>query len=122
MPAGRRRSRSSDRVEVLGRGRSLAEFNLFYRRDQLLVRRDRQADFAALLDDDAVDEVDLGAPALLHVLAHRRALVLAPLLRVAQRQHQAFDLVERSAVALRGARQLLGVLTGDVLELVAERR
>ena len=75
--------------------------------------RDRQADLAPLLDDDAVDEVDLGAPALLHVLAHRRALVLAALLRIAQRQHQRFDLVEGGAVALRCARQLFRVLAGD---------
>src|SRR5438105_1762319 len=110
-----------NRVEVLGRGRGLAELDLLDRRDQLLVGRYRQADGAASLDDDAVDEVDLGAPPLLHVLAHRRALVLAALLRVAQRQHQGFDLVERGAVALRGARQFLGILAGDVLELVAER-
>src|SRR5256885_13488083 len=110
-----------NRVEVLGRGRSLTELDLFDCRDQLLVGRYRPADRAAALDDDAVDEVDLGAPALLHVLAHRRALVLAALLRVAQGQHQGFDLIERSAVALRCTRQLFRILAGDVLELVAER-
>src|SRR5438132_4978832 len=106
---------------MLGRMRRLAEFDLLDRRDQLLVGRYRQADRAAALDDDAVDEIDLGAPSLLHVLSHRRALVFAPLLRVAQRQHQRFDLVEGSSVALRGARQLVGVLAGDILESVAER-
>src|SRR6202040_2730687 len=110
-----------DRVEMLGGGRRLAEFDLLDRRDQLLVRRYRQADRATPLDDDAVDEIDLGAPALLHVLAHRRALVLAALLRIAQRQHQRLDLVEGGTVAFRGARQLFGVLAGNVLELVTER-
>ena len=106
---------------MLGRGRRLPELDAFHGRDQLFVRRGGAADLAPALDDDAVDEVDLGAAALLHVLAHRRPLVLAALLRVAQRQHQRFDLVERGPVAFGGARQLLGVLAGDVLELVAER-
>src|SRR5215204_1351525 len=113
--------RALDPVEVVWRGWRLAELDLLHRGDQLLVGRRGAADLTASLDDDAVDEVDLGAPALLHVLAHRRALVLAALLRVPERQHQRFDLVERGAVALRGARQLLGVLPGDVLKPVAER-
>src|SRR6266480_1578511 len=57
LPAKRRRSRFLarylDRVEVLGRGRHLAELDLLDRRDQLLVGRYRQADRAAALDDDA---------------------------------------------------------------------
>src|SRR5262249_31236703 len=104
-----------------GRGLSLAQLHFLHRRDQLLVGGGRDAGLAALFDDDAVDEVDLGAPALLHVLAHRWPLLLASLLRVAQGQHQAFDLVERGAVALGGAGQLTGVLPSDVLEPVAER-
>src|SRR6202035_2800944 len=83
--------------------------------------RMRQPGRPCPLDDDAVYEIDLGAPALLHVLPHRRALVLAALLRIAQRQHQRFDLVEGGAVAFRSARQLFGVLAGDALEPVAER-
>src|ERR1044071_2505965 len=110
-----------NRVEVLGRRRGLAQFDLLHRGNQLFVGRGRDAGLAPLLDDHAVDEVDLGAATLLHVLAHRGALMLAALLRVAQRQHQALDLVERGAVAFRGARQRVGILAGDVLELVAER-
>src|SRR5215207_4171373 len=113
--------RALDPVEVVWRGWRLAELDLLHRGDQLLVGRRGAADLTALLDDDAVDEVDLGTPALLHVLAHRRALVLAALLRVPERQHQRFALVQRRPVALRGTRQLLGVLAGDVFELVARR-
>src|SRR4051812_12280395 len=94
---------SLDRVEGLGRGPGLAELHLFYRGDQLFMGRGPDASLAPLFDDEAVDEIDLGAAALLHVLAHRWALVLAPLLRVAQGKHQALDLVERGAVAFRGA-------------------
>src|SRR5260221_14540746 len=49
-----------DRVEVLRRGRRLAEFDLLDRGNQLLVGRGGAADLASLLDDDAIDEVDLG--------------------------------------------------------------
>src|SRR4029077_11218316 len=85
------------------------------------MRRYRQSARAAPLDDDAVDEIDLGAPSLLHVLPHRRALVLAALLRIAQRQHQRFDLVEGGAVALRCAPHFSRLLPGYGWEPVAER-
>ena len=99
----------------------MAQFDPLHRRDQLFVGRGREADLAPALDDDPVDEVDLGAPTLLHVLSHRRALVLAALLRVPEGQHQRFDRVKRGPVAFRCARQRLGILAGDVFELVARR-
>src|SRR5215213_8983627 len=92
LPTGA--GRRLDRVKVVGRRRRLAELDLLHRRDQLLVGRRGTADLTPLLDDHAVDEVDLGTAALLHVLPHRRTLVLAALLRIAQRHHQRFDLVE----------------------------
>ena len=85
------------------------------------MRRRGAADPGTALDNDAVDEVDLGAPTLLHVLTHRRPLCLAAPLRVAQGQHQRLDLLQGAAVAFRRTRKLLRVLAGDVLEFVALR-
>ena len=69
----------------------LAKLDLLYRHDQLFVRRNMQAEGLTTLDDDAVEVVDLGAPAFLHVLAHRRPLRLAAILRVAHSEQQRFD-------------------------------
>ena len=41
------------------------------------VRRRGHADLLALVDDEAVEELDLGAAALDHVLAHRRTMLAA---------------------------------------------
>src|SRR5271170_5152844 len=82
---------SVNRIKQLGARRRLAELDLLHRGDQLFVGRRRSADR------------------------------LAALLRVSQREHQRLDFLERAAIALRGAREFLGVLAGDVLEPVALR-
>src|SRR5215469_9061193 len=64
--------RVSNRVQVLRLGRDLAELDLFHLFDELCVGRGGTADFLALGGDQPIDEVDLGAPALEHVLPHRR--------------------------------------------------
>jgi hypothetical protein len=59
-----------DRVEVIRLGGDLAELDLFDLFDELDVGRGGDADFLALGGDHPIDEVDLGAPALQHVLTH----------------------------------------------------
>src|SRR5262249_60904000 len=71
-PAAAKDWSRSDRVEIVGLCREFAEFDLLDLLDELFVGRGRAADCAALGGDEPVDEVDLGAPALQHVLAHRR--------------------------------------------------
>jgi hypothetical protein len=53
-----------------------------HRLDQPDMARTRNADLASLFGDDAVDKVDLGAPALVHVLAHRPARQIAAGVRI----------------------------------------
>src|ERR1700731_4518756 len=79
------------------------------------------ADLAPLLRDPPVDEVDLGAAALVHVLAHRRARQIAAGVRVERSEDRGFDLVECCRVALRGTGHGLRLVRADVLELIAER-
>src|SRR5215470_16739506 len=110
-----------DIVQVLGLRGDLAEFDLFDRRDELDVGWSGDADLRAFGGDDAVDIVDLGAAALEHVLPHRRPRELAAGVRLQRGQDLRFDLVERGSVALGGARERLGVVHADVLELIAER-
>src|SRR5581483_2760446 len=77
------------------------------------------AELLALAYDMAVDELDLGAPALRHVLAHRGTLLGRRLLAVGKALRViSFD---RRLVALAGARDRLGRQMQDVLELIAVR-
>src|SRR5215469_9111513 len=111
----------SDRVEVLGPGRDLAELDLLDDLDELGVGGGGTAHFLALGGDQPVDEIDLGAPAFEHILAHRRAGQFAPGVRLQTGEDLRFDLLERGAVTLAGAGDRFGLMRANVLELVAER-
>src|SRR5262249_28732449 len=77
-----RRRLGSDPVKVLRFGRCLAVLDPLDPFDQLDMARGGDADFLAPLSDDAVDEVDLGAPALVHVLTHGRTRQIAAGVRI----------------------------------------
>src|SRR6266436_8697485 len=111
----------SDRVEVFRLGRDLAVLDPLDGVDQFDVARRGHADLAPLLGNDAVDEVNLGAAAFVHVLAHRGARQIAAGVRVQRGEDRRLDLVERPRVAFRGARQGFRLVRPDVLELIAER-
>src|SRR5215472_16004621 len=77
------------------------------------------AELLALAHDMAIDELDLGAPALRHVLAHRRPLLGCGLLAVGKTLRViGFG---RRLVALARARDGLRRQMQDVLELIAMR-
>src|SRR5271170_4753891 len=71
------RQRDSDPIQIFGCGRRLAVLHRLDRGDQPDVRADIAPDLLPLGGDYAIDEVDLGAPALDHILTHRRARQLA---------------------------------------------
>src|SRR5216684_6386711 len=73
----------------------------------------------ALGDDEAVEEVDLGASPLDHVLRHGRALLGGDTL--VPRQQLRLDIAERRRVAFAGARDELGREVEHLLELIALR-
>ena len=76
--------------------------------------------FSPFAHDKAVEELDLGAAALDHVLAHRRA-VLAAAGPVGLGEAVIVDLFLRRRVAFAGAGQGLRVHVADFVEGVAER-
>ena len=95
-----------------------AALDLLDQIDEPLVGAGGEADLFSLAHDKAVQELDLGAPALEHVLAHRRAL----LGRAAWlRQDPVLVAGERFRVALTGAGDDLGRQVVDLLEPIAER-
>src|SRR6185437_5060441 len=77
------------------------------------------AELLALAHDMAVNELDLGAPSLRHVLAHRRTLFGCRFLAVGK----ALRIIglDRRLIALTGARDGLGCEMQDILERVAVR-
>src|ERR1700754_1364361 len=79
----------------------------------------RKTDLLALAHHKTIDEFDLCAPALLHVLAHRRALPGGGALGV--RKTLLVAGAHRRLVALARARNGLGRDVQDLLELIAER-
>src|SRR5207247_3435820 len=83
------------------------------------VGRGRDADLLALAHDKAVEERDLGAAALDHVLTGRRAVLAAAALRAGQAV--VIDLLLRRSIALAGAGQGLGIHVADLVEGIAER-
>src|SRR3954470_6222856 len=95
-----------------------AALDLFDQIDQALVGAGGEADLFALAHDKAVQELDLGAAALEHVLAHRR-----PLIGRAARLGQDAILVagERLGIALARLGDHVRRQMVDLLELVAER-
>src|SRR5271155_317791 len=105
--------------DVLGVGLELAALDPLDDIDQRGIGARRQPDLLALADDETVEELDLGAPALDHVLAHRRALAARALLRIGEPAR--IDLLQRRLVALAGARDHLGRQMEDLLERVAVR-
>src|SRR5271163_1737787 len=70
--------------DVLGIGLELAALDPLDDVDQRRVGARRQPNLFALADDEAVEELDLGAPPLDHVLAHRRPLAARALFRIAE--------------------------------------
>ena len=76
--------------------------------------------FVALFDDKAVQELDLGAPPLEHVLAGRRAM-LAAAGAAGLGETVLVDLAGRGGIALAGAGDRLRVHVADFVEGVAER-
>src|SRR5262249_46255776 len=105
--------------DVLRIGRELAPLDALDDIRQHRVGAGRDADPLALARDQPVDELDLGAAALLHVLAHRGPLPgrgapgILEALRIAG--------LHRRLVAFAGARDRLRRQVQDLLELVAER-
>src|SRR5271156_6613060 len=79
----------------------------------------RHADFLALAHDQPVQEFDLGAAALLHVLAHRRALAGRGASGILDALFVAG--VHRRLIAFAGARDGFGWNVQNFLELIAER-
>src|SRR5580658_1968904 len=105
--------------DVLGIRLELAALDPLDDIDQRRVGARRQPDLLALADHEAVEELDLGAPPLDHVLTHRRALAARALLRVGE--PALLDLLHRRRVALAGARDHVRRQMEDLLELVAVR-
>src|SRR5437868_4259463 len=87
--------------------------------DEPLVGADLDADLLAFAHDEAVQELDLGAPSLGHVLAHRRPLVGRA--ATDPRQPPLVVDLERRGVALAGAGDRLGRQMIDLFELIAAR-
>src|SRR5712672_2349921 len=79
----------------------------------------READLLALAHDEAVEEFDLRASALLHVLAHGRTLLIGGVLTVCQALLVAD--AHRRLVALARARNRLRRLMQNLLQLIAVR-
>src|SRR5205085_1723687 len=104
--------------DVAGILLELAALDLFDEVDEPLIGARREPDLLAFAHDKAVEEFDLGAAALCHVLAHRRALLgraarlRADMLLVAR---------QRVAVAFAGAGDDVRRQMADLFELVAER-
>ena len=84
------------------------------------VRRCIDSDFLGLSDDEPVQELDLGAAALDHVLPHRRAMRAAAGL-VGFLEAMGVVFLGCRCVAFTGARDDLGVDMVDLLQLIAER-
>src|SRR5690242_10837393 len=100
-------------------GRQLTALDLADDVGQRGISRRVDAALLALADDEAVQEVDLGAAALQHVLRHGGALLGGNGLVL--RQELRLDLAERRRVAFAGARDELGREMEDLLELIALR-
>src|SRR5947208_10637089 len=83
------------------------------------IGRRRNPDLLALSDDIAVEERDLGATALHHVLAGRRTVLATTAIR--HGQAMLVDFLLRHRVALAGARQHLRVQMADLVKGIAER-
>src|SRR5260370_3224414 len=110
-----------DRVEVLRLGRDLAELDLFDLFDELHVGWGGATDFLAFGGDQPVDEIDLGATALQHVLTHRWPRQLGAGVRLQRGEDRRFDFVERGPVPFGRAGDRFRLVHADVLELIAER-
>src|SRR5262249_34877515 len=83
------------------------------------VRWRGHADLLALVDDEAVEKLDLGAPALDHILTHRRPVrTAAGFLRLGEAVRVIFRL--RLQIAFAGSCNRLRLDVVDLLELVAE--
>src|SRR5260370_15963442 len=115
------RGGDSDRVEVLGSCRDLAELDLFDLFDELHVGWGGATDFLAFGGDQPVDEIDLGATALQHVLTHRWPRQLAAGVRLQRGQDRRFYFVKRGPVPFGRACDPFRLLHADVLEIIAER-
>src|SRR5204862_4101747 len=83
------------------------------------IGRRRDPDLLALSDDIAVEERDLGATALDHVLAGRRTVLATTAIR--HGQAMLVDFLLRRRIALAGARQRLRVQMADLVKGIAER-
>src|SRR6516225_1203061 len=100
-------------------GLELAFFDPLDEIDQHRIGPAGQADFLTLAHDQTVKEFDLGAPALLHVLTHRRALTGRRARRILKALRVAG--LDRRVVAFAGARNGFRRKVQDLLELIAER-
>src|SRR5262245_40407260 len=69
----------------------------------------------------AVDELDLGAAPLEHVLAHGGTLQLAATATRRFLYEDGIDLLERGRIAVTRPSQRRGIKLADLLELVAQR-
>src|SRR5437868_2990241 len=83
------------------------------------IGRRRDPDLLTLSDDIAVEERDLGATALDHVLAGRRTVLATTTIRYGQAM--LVDFLLSSRIALAGPRQRLRVHVADFVEGIAER-
>src|SRR5690349_2832748 len=102
-----RRSVEPEVEDVALVGLELARLDALHDVGEGGVRRRGDAELPRLLDDEAVEELDLGAPALHHVLAHRGAVRAT----AARRLGEPALVVEaaRLGIALAGARDHLWV-------------
>jgi hypothetical protein len=87
--------------------------------DEALVGAGRDADLLAFAHDKAVQKLDLGAPALYHVLAHRRPLIGRA--AADPRQPPLVAGLECGGVALAGAGDRLRRQMIDLFEPAAAR-
>src|ERR1044071_9360512 len=102
--------------------RSRLQLTLFDPKDDVghdRIGRRRDTDLLALSDDIAIEERDLGAAALDHILARRGAMLAAA--AIGHREAMLVDFLLRRRIALAGARQGLGVHVANLIEGVAER-
>src|SRR6516164_5235674 len=106
--------------DVLRVGLQLALFDPGHDVGQDLVGRGRHAGLLSLARDKAVQELDLGAAALEHVLAGRRAM-LAAAGPVRLGQTMLVDFLDCRRVALTGAGDRLRVHVADFVKGVAKR-
>src|SRR6185437_11969863 len=115
---GQARSIESQVLDVLRIGLELAALDALDDIGEHRVGAHSQAKLLALAYHEAVEELDLGAPAFLHVLAHRGPLARSHAARVLETLLVAG--AHRVRVALAGACDRLGLDVQDLLELEAE--